>query len=245
MRCAVLGSPIAHSLSPVLHRAAYAHLGLDWTYDAVEVDSPASAIRRGARRDLARPFADDAAQARGGPAGRLTRRVGAARRRGQHAAARERTTPGVQHRRAWCGGGHRRTRACASSLRCGDRWRSHRDGAPARARRAGLPYGDPAGAGRGACRGDRDRGRHHPRAPQLSVSTIDGAIALEADLVASTVPAAAQTPGLLAACADIATVFEAVYDPWPTPLALWALESGRPLVRGLDLSPTRRCCRCT
>jgi shikimate dehydrogenase len=28
-RCAVLGSPIAHSLSPVLHRAAYAELGLD------------------------------------------------------------------------------------------------------------------------------------------------------------------------------------------------------------------------
>ncbi|MGE3257683.1 MAG: shikimate dehydrogenase, partial [Pseudonocardia sp.] len=28
-RAAVLGSPIAHSLSPVLHRAAYAELGLD------------------------------------------------------------------------------------------------------------------------------------------------------------------------------------------------------------------------
>jgi shikimate dehydrogenase len=37
MRCAVLGSPIAHSLSPAMHRAAYAELGLDWTYDAVEV----------------------------------------------------------------------------------------------------------------------------------------------------------------------------------------------------------------
>src|SRR4051794_27841574 len=39
MRAAVLGSPIAHSLSPALHRAAYAALGLDWTYDAVEVPS--------------------------------------------------------------------------------------------------------------------------------------------------------------------------------------------------------------
>jgi shikimate dehydrogenase len=38
-RAAVLGSPIAHSLSPVLHRAAYAQLGLDWAYDAIEVDS--------------------------------------------------------------------------------------------------------------------------------------------------------------------------------------------------------------
>ena len=35
--CAVLGSPIEHSLSPVMHRAAYAELGLDWTYEAVEV----------------------------------------------------------------------------------------------------------------------------------------------------------------------------------------------------------------
>ena len=34
----MLGSPIAHSLSPVLHRAAYAHLGLErWRYDAIEV----------------------------------------------------------------------------------------------------------------------------------------------------------------------------------------------------------------
>lgn len=34
----MLGSPIEHSLSPVLHRAAYAHLGLtDWTYDRLKV----------------------------------------------------------------------------------------------------------------------------------------------------------------------------------------------------------------
>ncbi|WP_285774652.1 shikimate dehydrogenase [Microtetraspora sp. NBRC 13810] len=38
-RAAVLGSPIAHSLSPYLHRAAYAALGLgDWRYDAIECD---------------------------------------------------------------------------------------------------------------------------------------------------------------------------------------------------------------
>jgi shikimate dehydrogenase len=36
-RAAVLGSPIAHSLSPLLHRAAYDALGLDWRYDALEV----------------------------------------------------------------------------------------------------------------------------------------------------------------------------------------------------------------
>ncbi|GAA2444581.1 shikimate dehydrogenase [Streptomyces mauvecolor] len=38
-RAAVLGSPIAHSLSPVLHRAAYAELGLGhWSYDRFQVD---------------------------------------------------------------------------------------------------------------------------------------------------------------------------------------------------------------
>jgi shikimate dehydrogenase len=39
MRAAVLGSPVAHSLSPVLHSAAYAALGLDgWHYDVHECD---------------------------------------------------------------------------------------------------------------------------------------------------------------------------------------------------------------
>ena len=37
MRCAVLGSPIAHSLSPAMHRAAYRVLGLDWSYGAFDV----------------------------------------------------------------------------------------------------------------------------------------------------------------------------------------------------------------
>ncbi|MEW2559783.1 shikimate dehydrogenase [Streptomyces griseorubiginosus] len=41
-RAAVLGKPIAHSLSPVLHRAAYEELGLtDWLYDRFELDEAA------------------------------------------------------------------------------------------------------------------------------------------------------------------------------------------------------------
>ena len=39
MKAAVLGSPVSHSLSPVLHRAAYRALGLSgWTYEAIECD---------------------------------------------------------------------------------------------------------------------------------------------------------------------------------------------------------------
>ena len=36
-KLAVLGSPIAHSKSPAIQRAAYAALGLDWTYEATDV----------------------------------------------------------------------------------------------------------------------------------------------------------------------------------------------------------------
>ncbi len=40
MKAAVLGSPVRHSLSPVLHRAAYAALGLTgWTYEAIDCDA--------------------------------------------------------------------------------------------------------------------------------------------------------------------------------------------------------------
>ncbi|MCD9877375.1 shikimate dehydrogenase [Streptomyces guryensis] len=41
-RAAVLGSPIAHSLSPQLHTAGYRALGLDdWSYDRFEIDEAA------------------------------------------------------------------------------------------------------------------------------------------------------------------------------------------------------------
>jgi len=50
-RAAVLGSPIEHSLSPVLHTAAYAALGLTgWIYTAIECDEaglPALIASRG------------------------------------------------------------------------------------------------------------------------------------------------------------------------------------------------------
>jgi len=40
-RAAVLGHPVAHSLSPVLHRAAYRELGLDWEYERLDVTEAA------------------------------------------------------------------------------------------------------------------------------------------------------------------------------------------------------------
>jgi shikimate-5-dehydrogenase len=38
-KAAVLGKPVGHSLSPVLHYAAYRELGLSWIYERIEVDA--------------------------------------------------------------------------------------------------------------------------------------------------------------------------------------------------------------
>jgi len=40
-RLAVLGSPIGHSKSPLLHQAAYEALGMDWSYEAIDVTEDA------------------------------------------------------------------------------------------------------------------------------------------------------------------------------------------------------------
>ena len=34
IRCAVLGSPISHSLSPLIHNTAYEELGIEGRYEA-------------------------------------------------------------------------------------------------------------------------------------------------------------------------------------------------------------------
>jgi shikimate dehydrogenase len=41
IRGAVLGSPVEHSLSPLLHREAFAFLEIDGQYDRIEVHSDA------------------------------------------------------------------------------------------------------------------------------------------------------------------------------------------------------------
>lgn len=37
-RAAVIGQPVAHSLSPAIHRVAFRELGVDWSYEALECD---------------------------------------------------------------------------------------------------------------------------------------------------------------------------------------------------------------
>ena len=76
--------------------------------------------------------------------------------------------------------------------------------------------------------------RRHPSAPTVQVLPL-GAWNPTGDVVVSTIPAAAQDDGLVTRCAGVPVVFDVVYDPWPTPLAVAAVARGQVLVSGLDL----------
>jgi len=236
MRCAVLGDPIEHSLSPALHRAAYAALGLDWSYDAVRVP-------RGGLADFLRGLDDDwrglsltmplkreampllgSRDAWAGLAGAVNTLL--LDGRGVHglntdvpgaiAALRETTTASLD-RAVVLGGGATATSVllALAELGCGSAVLAVRDTARAAETLEAV--------------------RRHPHPPHLEAVPLDGLTPLGADVVVSTVPAEAQSTAVLAAAADAPVVFDVVYDPWPTPLAAAAQADGRVVVGGLDL----------
>lgn len=235
-RCAVLGSPIAHSLSPVLHRAAYEHVGLDWTYEAIELETA-------------------------GLAGFLDHLDASWRGLSLTMPLKRMVVPLVASLDEWSRmSGVANTVILDDGVRMG--YNTDIPGAMAAlVERVHVPLRSAVVIGGGATATSvllaltelgcttaqvvvRDPARAaetvatvaaHSRGPEISVGTIDEAGPYDADIVVSTVPAEAQTPELLAACAAVGVVFEVVYDPWPTPMARAAQESGRPLVAGLDL----------
>ncbi len=240
-RCAVLGSPIAHSLSPVLHRAAYASLGLDdWSYDAREVreDELARFLEgldttwRGLSLTmplkrvvvpLLDELSDRAAQAQaantvilepGRRVGHNTDVPGAA------AAIRERAE-GDLSKAVILGGGATASSAllALADLGCTS---------------VRLVVRDPARVS-----GTLEAAARHPARPMVEVLTFREAAratqALRPDVLVSTVPAEAQGEALLRVAQTAELLFDVVYDPWPTPLARLATAEGRPFVSGLDL----------
>ncbi|MBI2245790.1 MAG: shikimate dehydrogenase [Nocardioides sp.] len=233
-RCAVLGDPIAHSLSPVLHRAGYAALGLDWSYEAVRV--PEDGLEgflaglgpqwRGLsltmplkRRALAIVAGVTERARLAGGVNTLVLEDGAVVLAdntdlpGAVAAVRERYDGPVTAGTVLGGG----ATAAATGLALVELG----------ARRVRLLARTPerAAAAAGAIAA-------HPAAPQVEVATLaDGPV--DGEIVVSTIPAAAQDLPLVARCGAVPVVFEVVYDPWPTPLA--ASAAGRVLVGGLDL----------
>jgi shikimate dehydrogenase len=235
-RCAVVGSPITHSLSPALHRAAYAELGLDWTYDHVEVDSAGleefvnglDEVWRGL--SLTMPLkrtvvplldsSDDWVRL-SGVANTLVLDEGS--RHGFNTdipgaiAAMAERLPAPARSVVVLGGGATATSVLLALAESG-------------CTSATVLVRDPVRAEETIAVVSA-----HPRAPKLSVGTIADATTIQADLLVTTIPGHAQTPALIARCAEVPAVFEVVYDPWPTPLAQTVLDDGRVLVAGLDL----------
>lgn len=236
----MLGRPVAHSLSPAMHRAAYAELGLEgWTYDAVEVGDDGLpdflAGLDGSWRGLsltmplkrrAVPLVDSLDDWASVSSAVNTVLLTERRRLGFNtdvpgamAAILEQVHEPIRDV-VVVGGGATATSTLLAAVELG-------------CTRARLLVRDPARAEETV-----RQVRAHRRAPSVSVDVLDGAVAagdVQADLLVSTVPVSAQTPSLLAAAAEVPAVFDVVYDPWPTPLCLAAQESGRRCVTGLDL----------
>jgi shikimate dehydrogenase len=240
-RAAVLGSPVAHSLSPVLHGAAYEALGLTgWTYERRECDD---AALPGLVRGLGPEW------------------VGlSVTMPGKRAALAVATTASDRARRL----------GVANTLvRAGDGWAADCtdvDGVAGALRAAGVSPGPAVVLGSGATAGAalgglaelgvgevvlvvRDPARAEPtlavaRAFGLCVRAVPWASLAPDDLaralaVVNTTPADSVDASRAAFVVDAvpagAVVLDAVYHPWPTPLAAAATARGLAVATGLDM----------
>jgi shikimate dehydrogenase len=238
-RAAVLGSPIAHSLSPVLHLAAYRALGLNgWQYEAIECDEAALprlldslgpewaglSLTMPLKRTVL-PLLDQTDQ--------LSVDVGAANtvvfRDGQRLGYNT-DVPGIVAAMRHAG-----VTSAGNVLVLGS-------GATACSAVAALAS---IGTTRIAA-AVRSLPRAKPLtevAARLGVAgdLIELGPALAAtrwDLLISTIPAAGAEPvarQLLAGNVSAAGVFDVGYDPWPTPLAEAAEKSGSAVISGFEL----------
>jgi shikimate dehydrogenase len=234
-RAAVCGKPIGHSLSPVIHTAGFAAAGLfDWAYTAIECaeaelpDLVAGLGPEWAGLSLTMPL-KAAGLALASSATPVATAIGAAN---------------------------------TLVRRPDGRWHADNTDVPGMVRvltGAGLP-GSPSitvlgggGTARAALAAAAQLGTGEvtvvTRRPSslepvaaalgvrlLSLSWSDAPAAFDADAVISTVPKGAAD--------DLATtvpwrrdgvLFDAIYDPWPTPLAAAAVAHGVRVVSGLDL----------
>ncbi|MDR1448933.1 MAG: shikimate dehydrogenase, partial [Propionibacteriaceae bacterium] len=256
-RCAVVGSPISHSLSPLLHQAAYAWLGLDWRYGRFDLQPAAlpgfvaglddswrglSCTMPLKRAVLALGQPDAAVQAVGaantlvfdGPPGQasstLVRNTDVT---GLAAALRAAGLAKAASARVVGAGATAASALCALRL-------------------LGVPTIHLAARDLAARSALIERVESWPaalaeqtRPCRTAVGGQSQPVTLTAEpldrpwrpvqLTVSTIPApaaAALADGLVRATD---AVFDVLYDPWPTPLAAAARRAGRTVLTGLDL----------
>ncbi|NEC69306.1 shikimate dehydrogenase [Streptomyces sp. SID9727] len=236
-RAAVLGSPIAHSLSPVLHRAAYAELGLDaWSYGRFEIDEQALpgfidgldeswaglSLTMPLKRAVI-PLLDGISDTAASVEAVNTVVFGEDGRRtgdntdipGMVAALRERGVEKVESA-AILGAG-----ATASS---------------ALAALAGICAGPVTAYVRSASRADEMRGWGERLGVDVRIADwAEAGRALSEPLVIATTPAGAADALAGAVPERPGTLFDVLYEPWPTRLASAWADRGGAVVGGLDL----------
>ncbi|WP_166408870.1 shikimate dehydrogenase family protein [Labedella phragmitis] len=235
----VVGSPIAHSQSPALHRAAYAVIGFEARYDRTEIgDGGLADFLRGAgveRRGLSvtMPLKREAwsIAATRDRAAELTGAVNTLYRSGgdedapfagantdvggivdavRSGAAREPRHVLV------LGGGATASSAVvaaadlgASALTLAVRTPERAEGAARLARSIGLA---------------------------VDVVTLDRIASIRSDVVVSTLPGGTPLAGLpTAACDDGALLLDAAYAPWPSELVRYWIAGEAPVVHGLSM----------
>lgn len=233
-RCAVLGSPISHSLSPAMHRAAYRELGLDWDYQAIEIRAGGLEYFLARTDETWRGFSVTAPL------------------KHEAAAIAQDKTPDVH-----------KLGVANTLVRTGAGWAaSNTDvpGAISALHAVGVDristvriYGAGATAisfayvasKLGAQSLDlrvRDPERAHETARfaeslglVVEISPISAAPTQTVDLVVTTVPSSALAGFEHGMVSMSHAIFDVVYDPWPTPVMQSAQADGQPLVTGIDL----------
>ncbi|MFE3638326.1 shikimate dehydrogenase [Streptomyces sp. NPDC059168] len=236
-RAAVLGSPIAHSLSPVLHRAAYEALGLGgWSYDRFEIDEAALpgfldglgpewaglSLTMPLKRAVI-PLVDEISETAASVDAVNTVVLTEDGRRlgdntdipGMVAALREHGIEQVESA-AILGAGATASSALAALSR--------------------ICTGEVVAYVRGEARAaEMRRWGERLEVDVRTAAWADAGQALRAPLVIATTPAGS-TDALAAAVPERpATLFDVLYDPWPTELAArWSMFGGA-VVGGLDL----------
>ena len=248
-RLAVLGSPIAHSKSPLIHAAAYDRLGLDWSYEAVrcevaELDgylasrgpewrglSLTMPLKEEARRLAAvlDPVAEES-----GVVNTLLRLAGGAGWAGfntdvtglaaaMRAAGLDATTTVV------IGSGATAVSAVLAARRLG-------------ARHVEVVGRTPASVAALASRFDGSREAQGRPVLRVAGSPLErlgawpaGAPAGEATLVVATLPGPAGAELPLPASLARVPLFDVAYDPWPSPLAARWRAAGGTAVAGTEM----------
>jgi shikimate dehydrogenase len=237
-RAAVLGRPVSHSLSPVIHNAGYVAAGLSqWSYDAHDCGEDDLAGFVGslgpqwAGLSLTMPLKQVALRVADAVSDRAVA-LGAAntlvRRPDGTWWAENTDAPGMVDALRWAGVSGA---AQVAVLGAGGTARAALAASAELGARQITVY-----ARRRAALDELATVAHALGAPLMPADWASAAGAAAADVVISTVPKGVADP--LAGTVrwrSGTVVFDALYDPWPTPLAASAKRAGCPIVSGLDL----------